>query len=130
MPIAPDTQQNLIYAIYFAITHNLEAFIYLGGALLVTVWALFKPSRGKILMLWGFIILLFAFEYNKHILEPLRQQTIGSLVTERQSFRIEQTINYATMRVLPKIMPVIGWFLVIFGMVFDYILMLILKKDK
>lgn len=120
--IAPDTQQNLLYTIYFIITHNFEAILYSVGILISLVLALYKPTRGKILMMWGFIILLFAFEYDKHILEPLRQQTIGSLITERQSWRIEHTINYVTMRVLPKLLPFIGWVLVVSGIFFDKIL--------
>lgn len=126
--IAPDTRQNLMYSIYFLVLHNFEALLYSAGILITLIMALYKPTRGKLLIMWGFIILLFAFEYDKHILEPLRQQTIGSLITERQSFRIEHTINYVTMRVLPKVLPFFGWMLVIGGIFFDRILKIITEK--
>lgn len=120
--MSPDTQQNILYTIYFILIHNAVALFYTAGIVGATLWSLWKPTRGKILILWGFAILLFAFEYDKHILEPLRQQTIGSLVTERPSWRIEQTINYFTMRVLPKGLPILGWLLVIGGVFFDKIM--------
>ncbi|QQS43829.1 hypothetical protein IPM65_06880 [Candidatus Roizmanbacteria bacterium] len=126
--IAPDTQQNLLYTIYFILIHNFEAILYSVGIIIALIISLYKPSRGKILIMWGFIILLFAFEYDKHILEPLRQQTIGSLITERQSFRIEHTINYVTMRVLPKALPFFGWMLVIGGIFFDKIIKAIQQR--
>lgn len=126
--IAPDTQQNLMYTAYFILLHNFEAILYSIGIVGALALALYKPTRGKILIMVGFIVLLFAFEYDKHILEPLRQQTIGSLITERQSFRIEHTINYVTMRVLPKILPFFGWVLVIGGIFFDRILTYIQKR--
>ena len=81
----------------------------------MTLWALYIPNRAKILLLWGFLILLFAFEYNKHILEPLRQQTLNSLVTERKSARIEHYINKVTTRILPRGLPLLGWILLIAG---------------
>ncbi len=126
--IAPDTQQNLMYTAYFILLHNFEAILYSIGILTALILALYKPSRGKILIMVGFIILLFAFEYDKHILEPLRQQTIGSLITERQSWRIEHTINYVTMRVLPKILPFFGWMLVLGGIFFDKLFNIIRQK--
>ncbi len=126
--IAPDTRQNLMYTVYFIILHNFEAILYSAGIFIALIMALYKPTRGKILIMCGFIILLFAFEYDKHILEPLRQQTIGSLITERQSYRIEHTINYVTMRILPKILPFFGWMLVIGGFFFDKLLRTIKEK--
>lgn len=128
--MAPDTQQNLFYTIYFLISHNAEALFYALCIFTTTLYALYKPTRGKIILMWGFIILLFAFEYNKHILEPLRQQFINSLITERQSFRIEYTINYILVRVLPKGLPVLGWSLVILGIFFDKILVVIKTQIK
>lgn len=119
--MAPDTQQNLIYMIYFMVKHNAEAMLYALGIAIFTAHALYKPTRGKILAMWGCAILLFAFEYEKHILEPLRQQTIGSLVTMRESFRIEHTVNYVLMRVVPRGLPVLGWTLVGVGLIFDRI---------
>lgn len=113
--MAPDTRQNLIYTIYFIILHNWEAILYSLGIVLMTLWALYRPSRGKIIIMWGFIALLFAFEYNKHILEPLREQTRNSLITERQSHRIGYVVDKVTTRLIPRGLPLAGWLAVIVG---------------
>jgi len=125
--IAPDTQQNIFYTIYFILIHNYLAVFYSIAIIAVTVWAFYKPSRKSILMLWGFIILLFAFEYSKHILEPLKQQTIGSLITVRESIRIEYVITKILTKVVPFGLPILGWTLVVTGIYFDKIQNTIIK---
>lgn len=114
--MSPDTQQNLLYTIYFIFLHNFEAILYSFGIIGATAWAFYKPTRGKLLMIWGFIILLFAFEYDKHILEPLKEQTIQSLVTQRESPRIVHIIDKVLVRIVPKALPLLGWLLVIMGL--------------
>lgn len=120
--MAPDTKQNLFYTIYFLLLHNAEAIFYLSAVILFTLLALYKPTRGKVITMWGFLILLFAFEYNKHILEPLTLQFMNSLITERPSFRIEYTINLILIKLVPTGLPIIGWCLVVLGFFFDKIL--------
>ncbi len=117
--MAPDTQQNLLYTIYFTLIHNFEALFYASCIVMVTLWALYQPTRAKITIMWGLLILLFAFEYNKHILEPLREQTINALITERQSWRIEHYINKVTTRILPRGLPLLGWILTISGSILE-----------
>jgi hypothetical protein len=120
--MAPDTKQNLFYTISFLLLHNAEAIFYLSAVILFTLLALYKPTRGKVITMWGFLILLFAFEYNKHILEPLTLQFMNSLITERPSFRIEYTINLILVKLVPTGLPIIGWCLVVLGFFFDKIL--------
>jgi L-asparagine transporter-like permease len=114
--LAPDTQQNLMYAIYFTITHNFEAIVYLGFMGLAFIIALIKPTRAMILIMLGFGLLLFGFQYNKHILEPLRMQTQSALITERQSFRTQRAIDLTLARVLPRAFPLAGWSSIAFGL--------------
>lgn len=115
-PIAPDTQQNLFYAIYFTISHNFEALAYFGSMGLALLIALIKPTRAMILIMVGFGLLLFGFQYNKHILEPLKQQTESALITERQSYRTQRAIDLAFARVLPKAFPIAGWSSIVCGL--------------
>lgn len=115
--IAPDTQQNIIYTAYFILLHNFEAILYSFGILVMVLWILYKPSRAKFLIFLGFVILLFAFEYKKHILEGLVEQTRNSLITERQSWRLERYINIILARLVPLVLPLVGWFLIISGIV-------------
>ncbi len=113
--MAPDTQQNLIYTVYFILLHNYEAIFYSLGIGVCALWSLWRPSRYILIVMWGFIFLLFAFEYNKHIAEGLREQTRNSLITERQSYRIGYIVDKVTLRLIPRGMPLLGWLLIIFG---------------
>ncbi|MFA9289148.1 MAG: hypothetical protein ACEQSA_04690 [Weeksellaceae bacterium] len=113
--MAPDTQQNILYTGYFILLHNAEAILYALGILCATIFAFAKPSRTRLLLMWGFIILLFAFEYNKHILPPLQEQTVNSLVTVRESARIERVIHIVLARLIPLGLPLLGWILVVIG---------------
>ena len=119
--ISPDTQQNIIYTIYFILVHNFQAILYSAGMIIMTFLILYRPSRWKFLIFWGFLILLFAFEYNKHILDPLVEQTRNSLITERQSWRLERYINIVIAKLVPLALPLFGWLLIIAGSVMKFL---------
>jgi len=91
--MAPDTAQNLLVMAKLMIEHNFLAMVFLGGLMASAGYALWKPSRGIILIMIGFGLLLFAFQYEKHIADALIEQTTGSLVTARQSGRIEWVVQ-------------------------------------
>jgi len=109
MQLTPDLKQNIFYMIYFIIKHNLSAIIYGAGILFSIILAIIKPSRKAMFMLLGFIILLFAFEYNKHIAESLHKQTIESLITLKRYYKLEWIIQVVLTKVLPLLLPAIGW---------------------
>lgn len=88
VPIAPDTQQNILYTIYFLVKHNVLALFFAIGIVCAIAWAIYRPSRAAVLAIVGFSLLLLGFEYTKHIAEPLIAQTTTSLVTERPSYRL------------------------------------------
>lgn len=102
MPIAPDTQQNILYTIYFILLHNGLAVLFALGIVVSIAWAIYKPSRSAIFALVGFALLLLGFEYTKHIMEPLMEQTKTSLITERQSYRLAWLVE----KVLGKAVPI------------------------
>jgi hypothetical protein len=113
--MAPDTQQNILYTVYFILLHNLEAILYFFGIFIMTLWMLYKPTRAKFVILIGFVLLLFAFEYKKHIVEGLTEQTKNSLITERQSYRIERYLDIILSKLVPLGLPLLGWMCVIGG---------------
>lgn len=112
MIITPDLKQNIFYTVYFTVSHNFAAFIYLTGIVVSLVFALIKPTRKSIFLLLGFIILLFSFEYNKHILEGLREQTLNALITIQEHNKVRRVINIITLKALPVLLPLTGWGLV------------------
>lgn len=115
MFLPPDLRQNIFYTVYFTVTHNLPVFIYGAGIFVFAILALHKPRRSFILLLLGFIILLFSFEYEKHILEGLKEQTINALITIKEYGLVRRIINFVLVKALPLGMPIIGWILVLGG---------------
>lgn len=115
MIITPDLKQNLFYMIFFTVTHNAPVFIYGLGILCAAIYSILKPSRGSVLILLGFILLLFGFEYNKHILEGLREQTINALITIQEHNKVRRIINIITLKVIPFLTPLLGWCMVGLG---------------
>jgi len=71
--------------------------------------SLYRPSRKSILLLIGFSLLLFGFEYNKHIVENLREQTLNSLITVQEHNQVRRVVNFITLKFLPLMLPVGGW---------------------
>lgn len=110
--LTPDLKQNILYTAYFTVTHNFLAIFYAAGILFAAALSIFRPSRKAVLLLLGFIILLFGYEYNKHILDGLREQTINALITVQEHNKVRRLINAVTVKVLPLLLPVTGWFFV------------------
>jgi len=111
----PDLKQNILYTVYFTVTHNIPVFIYGTGILIFALFAIIKPRRSFILLLLGCIVLLFAFEYEKHILDGLKEQTINALITIQEHNFVRRIINIFLVKLLPLLMPLMGWMLVIGG---------------
>lgn len=115
MAITPDLKQNIFYTVYFTVSHNLPVFVYGSGIVLFAFLAILRPRRSFVLFLLGFIILLFAFEYEKHILEGLKEQTINALITIQEHNKVRRLINITLVKALPLLLPLTGWGCVVFG---------------
>lgn len=117
--MSPDTQQNFLVAGMLLVQHNFFALAFLGGVIGSVGLALYKPSRGAVLMIVGFAILLFALEYQKHILDGLLEQTKGSLITERQSYRLEWLLDKTFGKVLPPFLYLVGGIITAVGTFYE-----------
>lgn len=115
MALTPELKQNIFYTVYFTVTHNIPVFVYGTGILVSAVLAILKPKRSYVLFLLGFIILLFAFEYQKHILDGLKEQTINALITIQEHNLVRRIINIVLIKLLPIGMPVVGWSFILLG---------------
>ena len=124
--MSPDLKQNIFYTVFFIFLHNFSAIFYFTGIIISGLLLLIKPTRWKVFLLFGFIILLFAFEYNKHIVEPLKEQTLNSLITVRQHFKVYRIVDIVLVKVLPRLLPLSGWFLVLAG----FFLLLVSNKKE
>lgn len=110
--ITPDLKQNLLYTVFFTVAHNLPALFFSAGILFAAVLSVLKPTRKSVLLLIGFIILLFGFEYEKHILEGLREQTLNALITVQEHNKVRRVVNLVLVKALPVLLPAAGWVLV------------------
>lgn len=115
MALTPELKQNIFYTVYFTVTHNVPVFVYGAGILVSSILAIVKPKRSYVLFLLGFIILLFAFEYQKHILDGLKEQTINALITIQEHNLVRRIVNIVLIKLLPLGMPVVGWTFIVFG---------------
>jgi len=99
--LPPDLRQSVGYAFKLTLVHN---FLPIGYLLIITVllfWALYKPTRKKLLAIIGFSALLFNFEYQKHFLGPLKKQTLDSLTTVNPHYRFQWLIDRFLTKGLP-----------------------------
>jgi len=113
----PDLQQNIIHTIYALFVHNYIVFAYFFGFLVSVFIAIKKPSRFAVLLILGFAVLTFSFEYDKHIVEGLREQTVQSLITEEPHYRTQRLINLVISEALPVAFYLFGWILIYWAIV-------------
>src|SRR3989344_9659954 len=118
MDIAPDLRQNIVVTLYLLFTHNYIAFAYLAGMILGIALLVWKPSRFATFILIGFSILLFSYEYDKHIIAGLREQTLKSLITITPHYRLQRFVNLALSDLMPVVLYVIGWGLIFASLVY------------
>jgi len=115
MIITPDLKQNILLTIYLTVADNFFAVFYALGIVISALLAIRKPSRYAIFMLLGFILLLFGFEYQKHILEGLKEQTINALITVQEHNKVRRLVNIVLVKAAPILLPFFGWTFIIAG---------------
>ena len=125
MDIAPDLRQNIVVTLYLLFTHNYIAIAYFFGIILGIILSVWKPSRFATFILIGFSILLFSYEYDKHIIAGLREQTLKSLITVTPHYRLSRIVNLFLSDLLPVLFYITGW-----GMLFGAIVYAAAKLGK
>ncbi|OGG27480.1 hypothetical protein A2960_04255 [Candidatus Gottesmanbacteria bacterium RIFCSPLOWO2_01_FULL_39_12b] len=119
--ITPDLRQNIIVTIYLIFSHNYIAFMYLIGLLLAIGLAIYRPSRFTIFTFLGFAILLFSYEYDKHIISALREQTTQSLITLQPHYKLQKLIDLVISSALPVFFYVLGWIFIFIAIIYGAI---------
>ena len=79
--------------LYFTFLHNADAIAYLVGIIFVFVLLLKNPRRILVLYLLGFILLEIRFQYLKHIVDPLYDQTVGAMLQGGTFFRTRRILD-------------------------------------
>lgn len=123
--MSPDLTQNIFVTVYLLFTHNYIAFAYFLGMLIGIGLSVWRPSRFSIFIFFGFAILLFSFEYDKHIISGLRDQTLGSLITVKQHYKVQRIVTLVITEILPILFYILGW-----GMIYLAVIYAALKMHK
>lgn len=105
-------KRNFAELLYTTWIHNDFAIACVVGAALALVLLLKKPSRRGVLLLVGFSVLFLRFQYLKHIVEPLLDQTTGVLLRE------EAAGGSRKLFVMLNVLVPFGMYLVGWGSVF------------
>ena len=116
---SPDLTYGIIHTIYATFIHNYILFAYLLGFLIALLMAFKKPSRYSLFLILGFAILAFSFEYDKHIIEGLREQTIQSLIIEKPHYTVQKWVSVFIGEILPLFFYALGWLLIYIAIILE-----------
>ncbi|OGC51825.1 hypothetical protein A2982_03795 [candidate division WWE3 bacterium RIFCSPLOWO2_01_FULL_39_13] len=116
---------SITNTIFLTFLHNQYAIGFFMGMVLSFLLLLLRPSRFAVLLLLGFLALLLGFEYNKHIIEPLQDQTLSSLNLGQENTPSKLLV----LRTFQKLLP-IGFFIIGWGSIFTAIFSKGLSKAK
>ncbi|MDQ5981704.1 MAG: hypothetical protein QG570_461 [Patescibacteria group bacterium] len=108
------TTDSLLNTVYLTFAHNEYAIAFFLGTIISFFLLLYKPSRYATLLLIGFSTLLIGFEYQKHIMEPLQNQTLESLESDGGASTL------TLVRIFQKLLP-FGFFTIGWGSIFSSI---------
>jgi UDP-N-acetylmuramyl pentapeptide phosphotransferase/UDP-N-acetylglucosamine-1-phosphate transferase len=115
--VTPEITTNIIHTIYSTFAHNYIVFAYFLGLIIAIILGLKHPSRYTTLLIVGFALLVFSFEYDKHIIEGFRQQTLQSLITATPHHTLQKWVNLVISDVLSVFFYLFGWSLVFIALI-------------
>ena len=115
--ITTANQQGLFYLIYWTWLHNYEVIALVFGALLAIGLMLYKPKRLYLLFFLGFLLLIFQYEYTKHIVQSLEEQTLQTAIVSDTQTKARKVIDFTLSRLIPFASYLGGWGLIFVGMI-------------
>lgn len=116
IPFVPaDVEQALEHFMKLTFLHNAYPIALLFVCVIALLMALIKPSRSKILVFTGALLLLIHFEYLKHVLDPLKAQTLLTVTTETPRYRFIWFVDKFLTKIFPVGLFVGGWISAIAG---------------
>jgi len=87
------------------ILHNWPVLVYATIAVCAAIWSLVRPTRARVLVLYGAILLVLAFEYQKH-----GTATIVGTTTYLFSLEVNPGLRTTSQWFLLLIVPAIAQF--------------------
>lgn len=106
--LTPDIEQALSHFFRLTFLHNAYPIGLLLICILSLSLAIHRPTRSKLLIFSGALLLLVHFEYLKHILEPLKAQTLLTVTTETPRYTFVWFIDTFLTKILPAGLLLLG----------------------
>lgn len=103
-----ELKQNIFVTISLLILHNWLVILFSLGLIISLGWLIYRPKREYVLFFIGFGLLVFGFEYNKHIADGLIEQTTNSLITMTRHYKLEWLIRVSLSKLLPLFFYFLG----------------------
>jgi len=110
-------QQGLFQLIYWTWLHNYEVIALAFGALLAIGLMMKNPKRIYLLFFLGFSLLIFQFEWTKHIVQSLEEQTLQTVIVSDTQTKARRLIDFTLNRLVPFGTYLGGWGLIFIGMI-------------
>jgi len=110
-------KQGLFYLLYWTWLHNYQVIALIFGALLAIGLMLYRPKRIYLIFFLGFLLLFFQYEYLKHIVQPLEEQTLKTAIVSDTQTKARKVIDFTLNRLVPFGSYLGGWGLIFLGMV-------------
>ncbi|OGY27488.1 MAG: hypothetical protein A3F33_03145 [Candidatus Woykebacteria bacterium RIFCSPHIGHO2_12_FULL_43_10] len=114
--MSEDLVSNLFNGLYLLFNHNSVVLAYFCGLVISALISLFRPSRLAFLFTLAFGVLAFGYEYDKHLIEPLREQTLATIApTPGTHLKAARLISLFLSELLPVFLFILGWGLLFVG---------------
>lgn len=121
---------GLFQLLYFTFLHNADAIAFFIGILFIFALLLKKPSRVLVLFLLSFILLELRFQYLKHIVDPLYDQTVGAMLQTGTFLRTRRFFDLFINDLVPMILYLGGWGCMLAGIFFSSFSSISFRKKK
>ncbi|MGD9129276.1 MAG: hypothetical protein PVJ09_02205 [Candidatus Woesebacteria bacterium] len=105
----PALKTGLARLVYLTFLHNSDAIALFLGIILALVLLLRKPRRVYVFFLLAFVLLLARFEYLKHVVDPLQEQTVTTVIQEEGHHRAKRWFDVFFNDFVPMILYLSGW---------------------
>jgi len=109
---------NFFTTLYSFYSHNAPLIFY---GLIITILfikLLIKPTRFTSLLLLGFGILLFNFEYDKHLFAQIKSHWLDLVFPEGTRFTKYNFARVFLEKMLPIVLDIAGWGIIVFTFLF------------
>lgn len=117
--VGPDIEQAIQHFIALTFAHNYYPIALVIGIAGSIAWGLYKPQRVSTLLTLGLTLLFVHFEYIKHAMRPVLEQTQVTLTTMTPNHTFIWLVEKVITRGIPYLMLTSGAGLVMFVVIFQ-----------